>query len=262
MSAIPIGWYRVVSVCDAPTILYRLGHLLDVRPDTPVTSDRGRRRWPTLTRNGQIYVWYGPAAPGPPPPAIAHPIRRAKSQLVAAHVSLIGENICDTTHFPVVHHRSIQTSEMTARISIGGALVVHQALRVYALGIPHTITSTLFSPGNVVVEARFLGLVQVLHGMLTPIDEHHTESHVVVSSPYYLGLGWPLSRFFLHRATSEIAHDVPIWEHLSFRERPLLVEGDGPIATFRKWYRGYLPDAVPAVRSSPSIALTDVLSGG
>jgi 3-ketosteroid 9alpha-monooxygenase subunit A len=33
--------------------------------------------------------------------------------------------------------------------------------------------------------------------------------------------------------------DVAIWEHKVFRDRPLLVEGDGPIGPLRRWYRQF-----------------------
>jgi hypothetical protein len=30
--------------------------------------------------------------------------------------------------------------------------------------------------------------------------------------------------------------DVPIWRDKIFRDRPLLVKGDGPVTEFRRWY--------------------------
>ena len=38
--------------------------------------------------------------------------------------------------------------------------------------------------------------------------------------------------------------DVPIWRDKIYRERPVLVKGDGPIAEFRRWYQQfYKPQA-------------------
>lgn len=33
--------------------------------------------------------------------------------------------------------------------------------------------------------------------------------------------------------------DLPIWRDKVFRDRPLLVKGDGPIAEFRRWYEQF-----------------------
>jgi 3-ketosteroid 9alpha-monooxygenase subunit A len=30
--------------------------------------------------------------------------------------------------------------------------------------------------------------------------------------------------------------DVPIWRDKVFREKPVLVKGDGPLTEFRRWY--------------------------
>ncbi|MBV9936176.1 MAG: hypothetical protein JO367_17910, partial [Actinobacteria bacterium] len=45
--------------------------------------------------------------------------------------------------------------------------------------------------------------------------------------------------------------DVTIWERKIYRDRPLLVAGDGPIGVFRKWARQfYEADAAPAASAA------------
>jgi hypothetical protein len=34
---------------------------------------------------------------------------------------------------------------------------------------------------------------------------------------------------------SGIYQDIPIWEHMLYREEPVLVKGDGQIMQFRRW---------------------------
>jgi hypothetical protein len=29
---------------------------------------------------------------------------------------------------------------------------------------------------------------------------------------------------------------VPIWEHKTYRAKPLLADGDGPVAEYRRWF--------------------------
>ncbi len=36
--------------------------------------------------------------------------------------------------------------------------------------------------------------------------------------------------------TYGVEADIPIWRDKVFRDRPLLVKGDGPVAEFRRWY--------------------------
>ena len=39
--------------------------------------------------------------------------------------------------------------------------------------------------------------------------------------------------------------DVPIWENKVYRERPPLVEDDGPLPLLRRWARQFYPDMAP-----------------
>jgi hypothetical protein len=52
-------------------------------------------------------------------------------------------------------------------------------------------------------------------------------------------------------AQTGIYQDIPIWEHKVYREQPLLVKGDGPIAEFRRWAKQFYsePKANGARRS-------------
>ena len=38
---------------------------------------------------------------------------------------------------------------------------------------------------------------------------------------------------------SGIYHDIPIWNHKIYKERPLLVQGDGRIMEYRRWARQF-----------------------
>jgi hypothetical protein len=42
----------------------------------------------------------------------------------------------------------------------------------------------------------------------------------------------------------QLNEDIPIWENKRYLERPLLCDGDGPIAEFRRWcLQFYSPQA-------------------
>ena len=98
-----------------------------------------------------------------------------------------------------------------------------------------TFTRWTYGPG--VALLRVPGLMTVLSAT-TPIDRRHVR------------LLW---HFYLPHGMAEMADeivegvvgpfglgaDVPIWRDKVFRERPILVKGDGPVMEFRRWYEQF-----------------------
>lgn len=50
-----------------------------------------------------------------------------------------------------------------------------------------------------------------------------------------------LTRFLLRKVVADVEQDRAIWEHRLHLARPGLVEGDGPVAAFRRWARQFDP---------------------
>ena len=104
---------------------------------------------------------------------------------------------------------------------------------------------------------RFSGICEtVLIGATTPVDEEHcevrfsfTQQKVGGEAPKG-GVGAALIRDIV----KQMNEDIPIWENKQYLERPVLCDGDGPIAEFRRWMRQFysFPDAPsePAARAS------------
>ena len=44
---------------------------------------------------------------------------------------------------------------------------------------------------------------------------------------------------------SQMEEDIIIWNRKRYYEKPLLCDGDGPFAKFRKWYGQFIPDTPP-----------------
>jgi hypothetical protein len=40
----------------------------------------------------------------------------------------------------------------------------------------------------------------------------------------------------------QVQYDIPIWENKLYRESPILCDGDGPIAKYRKWFSQFYDD--------------------
>jgi hypothetical protein len=48
--------------------------------------------------------------------------------------------------------------------------------------------------------------------------------------------------------------DMPLWNNKRFRPEPILAEGDGDIARFRRWYRQFYSVDVPVEFETPKAA--------
>jgi 3-ketosteroid 9alpha-monooxygenase subunit A len=44
---------------------------------------------------------------------------------------------------------------------------------------------------------------------------------------------------FINEVTRQLGQDIPIWENKVQHERPMLCDGDGPIAMFRRWCKQF-----------------------
>ncbi len=48
-----------------------------------------------------------------------------------------------------------------------------------------------------------------------------------------------LASYVVGNWLSQWCEDVRLWESKVYRERPMLVKGDGPVHPMRKWYRRF-----------------------
>jgi phenylpropionate dioxygenase-like ring-hydroxylating dioxygenase large terminal subunit len=193
------------------------------------------RSWEVLERNGMVLVWYhaGGAAPTYEVPEIPEVDDPGFTDAVVHRGELIAslqdmaENNVDYTHFFFVHGRNA-LDESTSKFTTDGPLST--VVETFDDGL--TFTRYTYGPGIALLRAE--GLMTVLTAT-TAIDRRHVR------------LLW---HFHLPPAMAEFADDVvasvtgehglgadaPIWRDKVFRDRPLLVKGDGPITEFRRWY--------------------------
>ena len=86
--------------------------------------------------------------------------------------------------------------------------------------------------------SRFRGIVDttiVVGG--TPIDDeyvHHRMSFMVKKLDTDEATQ-AVGHAFLEEISRQFTEDLPIWENKVFQDRPVLCDGDGPIATLRNW---------------------------
>ena len=111
-------------------------------------------------------------------------------------------------------------------------------------------TRHTYGPGVAVVDIPDLA---VLVTTTTPIDRRHVRLlwHFYFP-PGNVGLADDIIEGVV--GPHGLGADEPIWRDKIFRERPLLVKGDGPIMEFRRWYEQFYEGSHPADEASRTTA--------
>jgi hypothetical protein len=150
-----------------------------------------------------------------------------RNEMVAS-LQDMAENNVDYTHFHFVHRREALDDSTSKFTTDGPFSTVVETFEAEDL----TFTRYTYGPGIALL--RVPGLMTVLTAT-TPIDRRH----VRLLWHFYLPVSLAgAADDIMDGVTGEfgLGADLPIWRDKIFRERPLLVKGDGPIAEFRRWY--------------------------
>ncbi len=193
------------------------------------------RSYPVDEKDGFIYFWYH-AADEPPGYEIPDVDEVGDPDWTEAHVwkfelvaalQEMAENNVDYAHLRYVHRREVVPGDASVFHTEGPVSWVVETL-------PDGATFTRYSHGPGVALLRVPDLMTLI-ASTTPIDRGTCR------------LRW---HFLFPRSMADAAEDlvdgvtgtyglqadVPIWRDKIYRERPVLVKGDGPIAEFRRWY--------------------------
>ena len=192
--------------------------------------------YPTREQDGMILFWFhaGGAEPDYEVPTVDERGAAGWSDAIEFRGELVAslqdmaENNVDYTHFHFVHGREA-LNDSTSKFTTDGpfSTVVE---RFEGEGL--TFTRYTHGPGIALLRVPDF---MTVHTATTPIDRRHVrllwhfylpEAMVGVADEIIEGVTGPHG----------LLADVPIWRDKVFRERPLLVKGDGPITEFRRWY--------------------------
>jgi nitrite reductase/ring-hydroxylating ferredoxin subunit len=209
------------------------------------------RSWPVVEKNGVVFVWHH--AQGKPPeyelpdlPQIGDPawtpyeIRR---WTIHSRWLDMNENSVDRAHFQFVHGTK-SMPEGTVEVE-GHVLRCRNPVR---LGTPRgvvegSIDTTDYGPGLQVV--HLTGIVETLMvNTSTPIDEETSDT----SFAYTVNVGGDektargVGAAIIRDLEKQMAEDIPIWEHKLYHAKPLLCDGDGKFALYRRWMRQFFSE--------------------
>jgi len=230
------------------------------------------RSWPVRERNGLLMVHHH--ADGDPP-AFEIPVlpehgsdewtdyRRLRWR-IRSHNQDMAENAVDRAHFRYVH-RTLEVPESKAEVDGPELRVVSRArMRTPQGDIDGQIASRSWGFGF--ATTRFNGIVEtLLVASVTPIDVEDLDVRFsfmvkkVGNADVMRGVG----RALIADIEKQMGEDKPIWETKAYLPRPVLCDGDGPIALFRKWAQQfYASRAERAAAAGVEVAATGAEAPG
>jgi nitrite reductase/ring-hydroxylating ferredoxin subunit len=223
--------------------------------------------WPIREHNGYVFAWYHPEGKQPewevpvlPGPAEGWTNFSTRAMEINSHPQETSENSVDIGHFVEVHGFGGAWTE--------GDLEVEGHLLKGAYGIQYPLGRKIRFIVKFNVEVHGLGysLVRVhierfgieinLLVLSSPVD-HENIILRTASSVKHVGPR-PVAHLIRGAATwglnREVGQDAPIWEAKRYVEKPILAEGDGPIAEYRRYCKQFYRQKQTVTAKLPVVA--------
>ena len=93
--------------------------------------------------------------------------------------------------------------------------------------------------------SRFRGIVETTNmASVTPIDDEYCDVRFSFTVKKLGGadITAGVGKAFTNEVARQLEEDAPIWENKAFFHQPMLCDGDGPVAEFRKWCKDFYPE--------------------
>ncbi len=226
----------------------------------PPRATAGACLWsyPVLERNRMIWAWYHPRKVPPlfdldlvaelDDPDWSEPDYYEWE--VDTPIQEAGENAVDVAHFITVHDA---TELPKAKITLVGHRRDTQfTCPAPAINADGTIDLTRTEPFELVTrncgpgmstQSFEHGARAVMLGTVTPITAQRMMLRFAFTKPANVTPQQDmLTNGLIAEIVRQVEQDIPIWEHKTYREQPMLCDGDGPIAKYRGWFRQFYDD--------------------
>ncbi len=220
------------------------------------------RSYPVVQRNRMIWAWYHPSGNAPLfdldlVPELDDPDWSEPEHYeweVDSPIQEAGENAVDVAHFVAVHGAAeVPKAKITL---VGHRRDTRLTCAAPAINADGMIDPTRIEPFDLVTkncgpgmssQSFEHGVRTVMLGTVTPITAHRMHLRFAFTKPLNVT---PQQDLLVNGLIAEIVRqveqDIPIWEHKTYHERPLLCDGDGPIAKYRRWFRQFYSDGEAA----------------
>lgn len=198
-----------------------------------------------VEKNGLIFMWNCPrnSEPDWEIPTIDHYARDgwtgwdASLLYIKTHPKEVVENLADKAHFGPVHGTWVDWFENEYNGHIG----IQRAKGVaYPRGGGEDrfeLQSTYYGPGYMLTEMKSV-LPNILLLAHTPIDENslHLRFGAMIDLSNVREGGDKFTAQYRENLLIGFREDIQLWENKVYRERPVLVDGDGDLGGLRRWY--------------------------
>ncbi|TXS96158.1 Rieske 2Fe-2S domain-containing protein [Parahaliea maris] len=216
------------------------------------------KKWPTVERNQVISVWYHPDGIDPLWEVERLPElddensgwtrigeNNCRKMVIPTVMQEIAENSVDFAHFIFVHQvKSTPQAETTYDGPMGHRMIKADMQTPRGI-VEGGIESKNIGPGLGWV--RFTGIAEtLLLSHLTPVEDELIEVNYSFLQPLVDGkepAAGGVQDAIIKDIWSQMEEDYVIWEHKIGRENPMLCDGDGPIAQFRRYYSQFYAGA-------------------
>ena len=224
------------------------GRCIDIPYCDRIPRGAVTRPWTVDERNGLVMAWHHAAGDAP---AYELPTLDAvgddgwtpmevRKWTVRARWLDMNENCVDMAHFRFVHG-TLTIPPTTAEID-GTTHIARSEFRMKMPGGEGDAELVTYDYGPGMQVVRMSGLIDSLMlNTCTPIDEERTD----VSFAYTVRACGDdrkkrLAAAVVKDLKNQFEADRPIWENKKYWTRPALCDGDGPLATYRKWLQQFV----------------------
>jgi len=206
--------------------------------------------------NGMVWTWYHPENAEP-----SFEVERMKEVesgewtdyqkkqwRFKSHVQETGENAVDSAHFEFVHKIGgiTEKPEITfvdhrreSYLYLAMSVFDEQGEKIEGEYIDGVIFTANCGPGQTWTRQKGMADLLII-GLPTPVSETEVELRFACSVPKaQKGEQEIISQAIIQNAMDQVEQDMPIWEHKIYQEDPILCDGDGPIAQYRKWFKQF-----------------------
>jgi nitrite reductase/ring-hydroxylating ferredoxin subunit len=222
-----------------------------------VAADGALKSYPIIERNQMIWAWYHPENVKPLFDVV--PVEELSSEQwtdldtydwhINSIIQEMGENAADIAHFVTVHQAAeMPEGVVTMKGAVRETIMDSRVNDVDENGVltegddnivDAKLVSTSMGPGQTIQKfTRMFDVVML--GTVTPIDSQTVELRFNFSMPKSSeGDNKLYAQGFIDEVVRQVGQDIPIWEHKTYRPNPVLCDGDGPIAKYRKWFNQF-----------------------
>jgi phenylpropionate dioxygenase-like ring-hydroxylating dioxygenase large terminal subunit len=175
------------------------------------------------------------------------PLRHQRLEFVG-HPQEITENSVDTGHFNAVHYytASVEEDPVADGEKLTASYRVHRpwfGRRLQRLTFEVRFSILAHGLGYSVIHAKVehtpISIRYFVNAIPIDGERVHLNIAAAVREIGVPGLSGLVRRIVLLALRHELGQDIPFWGSKHHIERPLLAEGDGPIAIYRRWCRQF-----------------------